>query len=83
MKNYWISFITAGPTTSQLDWKKLAEKPSGPGALSPLIAKVASVIYFAWGIAINSSFFAFVMQGARASHTVCLLSELEERKRSV
>ena len=34
MKNSWISLVTAFPTVFQLDWKKLAENPSGPGALS-------------------------------------------------
>lgn len=38
-KNPWISFMTAEPMISQLDWKKPAENPSGPGALSAWIAK--------------------------------------------
>ncbi|CAN7008965.1 unnamed protein product [Brassica oleracea var. botrytis] len=42
-----------GPTTSQLDWKKLAEKPSGPGALSGCIANIASLISCGEGRAVS------------------------------
>lgn len=66
-KKAWISRITCGPTVSQLDWKKLAEKPSGPGALSAWIEKHAFLISFGDGIAMRARFVSVEIQGVKAS----------------
>ncbi|CAN7008277.1 unnamed protein product [Brassica oleracea var. botrytis] len=44
MKNSCTSLIMSLPTIPQLDWKKHAENPSGPGAFSKLMEKRASLI---------------------------------------
>lgn len=48
-KKDWISKTMLGPTVIQFDWKKLAENPSGPGALSAWIEKQADFISSAEG----------------------------------
>lgn len=67
-----ISFVIAGPTTSQLDWKKLAEKPSGPGALSGCIANMASRISKADGIDVRREFVSTDIHGEIADKMTSL-----------
>ncbi|WZZ47825.1 hypothetical protein YC2023_044084 [Brassica napus] len=53
LKKAWISKHIAGPTVSQCDWKKHAEKPSGPGALSGYIENKANHISAGVGLAVR------------------------------
>lgn len=62
-KNSYISFVIAGPTMSQFDWKKLAEKPSGLGALSGWMENMASLTSRWVGGAMRISFAASEMHG--------------------
>lgn len=68
--------MTEGPITSQLEWKKLAEKPSGPGVMSAWIANRASFISDGVGSLVRMSFHSCVTQGLRALMIVSSFSSL-------
>ena len=74
VKKYWISVTISGPTVGQLAWKKLAENPSGPGALSGWIESYAKWISSALGNATRYRFVISEIFGVRASATMCCLS---------
>lgn len=77
LKKSCTSRIKAGPIVLQLEWKKLAEKPSGPGALSGWIRNRAFLISVASGIAQILSLVAGVMLGLMAGSTISLASDME------
>lgn len=83
IKNCCISLMIAGPTTSQLDWKKLAEKPSGPGALSGLIANIASLISSEEGKAVSCSFISGEIHGEISLLTTSSADAPDEEKMSL
>lgn len=58
------------PTAVQLDWKKHAEKPFGPGALSGWIAKTYFLTSSAEGNAVRVSFVSGDIHGFRAFETI-------------
>lgn len=80
MKKFWISFVIAGPTVVQLDWKKLAEKPSGPGALSGWMANMASLISCGDRIVVRASFVAGEIHGVMDFSTISDAWGLEDVK---
>lgn len=67
VKKFLISLVIAGCTVIQLDWKKLAEKPLGPGV-------------FSWWMEINLSFAACEIEGCITRDTISEQSELEDVK---
>lgn len=78
-----ISLMIAAPTTSQLDWKKLAEKLSGPGALSGWIANIASLISSEEGKAVSCSFVSGKIHGKIALLTTSSADAPDEEKMSL
>lgn len=72
------SLTMVGPTVFQFDWKKLAEKPSGPGALSGCIANKAFLISSDLGSKVRAAFASSVMHGLSAWLTTTSLSFSEE-----
>ena len=70
LKKAWISKHIAGPTVSQCDWNKHAEKPSGPGALSGYIENKANHISAGIGLAVREVFVDASINGAMALDTV-------------
>ena len=70
LKKAWISKHIAGPTVSQCDWKKHAEKPSGPEALSGYIENKANHISAGVGLAVRDVFVDASIHGAMALDTV-------------
>lgn len=79
-KNSWISKVICLPTVLQFDWKKLAEKPSGPGALSGCIEKQARLISSGEGIKISFALVSSEIRGYRASLIIGHLSPACEVK---
>ena len=73
-KNIFTSRHMWGPIVRQWDWKKLAENPSGPGALSWWMEKHVLLISSWEGSSISRLFVSSETQGVRASNTVCVLS---------
>ena len=69
-KKVWTSRMIWEPTISQLDWKKLAENPSGPGAFTGCIAKKACFISVREGRISTFVLVSLEMRGWIASWTV-------------
>lgn len=65
-----ISLDIAGPKVSQLVWKKLAEKPSGLGALSECIENIASFTSSSLGVAVSLSLSSLDMQSKCLFHHI-------------
>lgn len=65
---------------SKLDWKKFAEKPSGPGALFGWMEKRASLISEAEGMEISMSFVACDTEGCIARDITSEQSEVDAVK---
>lgn len=61
---------------SQLEWKKEAEKPSGPGALSAWMANKASFISAGDGSLMRFAFHSGVIQGFSAREIVSPVSSI-------
>ena len=78
VKKPCTSLHIASPIVIQLDWKKQAENPSGPGALSGWIEKRASRISWKDGTVIRDWFISVVIQGEMASVTIATVSSLDE-----
>lgn len=68
-KNSLISATMVGLTAVQFAWKKDAENPSGPGALSGWIEKRAFLISASVGTLVSLVFVSWLIRGERAFWT--------------
>lgn len=75
-KKDWISKIRAGPIVFQLEWKNLAEKPSGPGALSGCMRNITCFTSAASGIEQILSFVVSEIDGVIADVTITVVSAI-------
>lgn len=70
LKKLWTSLVTTDPTASQLEWKKQAENPSGPGALYGCIEKRAFLTSASVGTELRCLFISAETDGLIAWSTI-------------